>query len=88
MCVLDKTWLTENCYSDINHGRGKEREMKLGQKVLAYPNTEDARIGFVITPDANADGKVGVQVGSDVFGLSLNEDAPEGNRGGTFRPLK
>lgn len=61
--------------------------MRLGQKVLAYPNSEDARIGFVINPDANADGKFGIQVGSDVYGLDHNEDAAEGNRGDTFRLL-
>lgn len=62
--------------------------MKLGQKVLAYANGEEARIGFVINPDANAQGKVGVQVGGDLFALNQNEDAAEGSRGGTFRLLK
>lgn len=57
-----------------------------GEKVKAYPGIEEARVGFIIG-EPNEEGKEPVQVGSEVHALNRNEEAEEGNRGGTYRSL-
>jgi hypothetical protein len=58
--------------------------MKFGQKVKAYPNIEEPRVGFIVNPEPDAEGKYGIQVGADLYGLAHEPHAEKGNRGGTF----
>lgn len=60
--------------------------MKVGTKVLAYPNAEE-RVGFFL---GSADsGKDSIQVGADTHDLAYREpaDYDENGSGGTYRKL-
>lgn len=61
--------------------------MKFGQKVKAYPNGDEARVGFVIgTAGPHDDGKDNIQVGDQVFPLAYREpqDYDANGPGGTY----
>jgi hypothetical protein len=61
---------------------------KKGEKVLAHIN-DDERVGFVLDPGANPDGKHSIQVGDVVHPLAYREPENYGDDGsnGTFQKL-